>query len=104
MIRRPPRSTLFPYTTLFRSPRPLPARSGPRPRVGAVRRSTPVVRAAGRRAPGPRAVGDVRRRGDGYDLRSPSPRRVRRGGCPPGGPPPPPPPAARDRPLDLRPT
>src|SRR3712207_7357474 len=27
MIRRPPRSTLFPYTTLFRSPepRPLPA-------------------------------------------------------------------------------
>src|SRR2546422_7091086 len=29
MIRRPPRSTLFPYTTLFRSPRP-PSR--PRPR------------------------------------------------------------------------
>src|SRR5438477_6922178 len=26
MIRRPPRSTLFPYTTLFRSPRPLPLR------------------------------------------------------------------------------
>src|SRR3712207_7183420 len=26
MIRRPPRSTLFPYTTLFRSPRPEPAR------------------------------------------------------------------------------
>src|SRR3712207_8932189 len=25
MIRRPPRSTLFPYTTLFRSNRPLPA-------------------------------------------------------------------------------
>src|SRR5215216_7408850 len=25
MIRRPPRSTLFPYTTLFRSPRPTPA-------------------------------------------------------------------------------
>src|SRR5712664_4293296 len=25
MIRRPPRSTLFPYTTLFRSPRPPPA-------------------------------------------------------------------------------
>src|SRR2546422_11586141 len=24
MIRRPPRSTLFPYTTLFRSPRPSP--------------------------------------------------------------------------------
>src|SRR6266446_8598681 len=28
MIRRPPRSTLFPYTTLFRSRRPAPARSG----------------------------------------------------------------------------
>src|SRR5256885_730850 len=24
MIRRPPRSTLFPYTTLFRSPTPVP--------------------------------------------------------------------------------
>src|SRR3712207_7096701 len=31
MIRRPPRSTLFPYTTLFRSPR-----AGPHP-VGEVR-------------------------------------------------------------------
>src|SRR5256884_3161725 len=28
MIRRPPRSTLFPYTTLFRSP-PFPARAVP---------------------------------------------------------------------------
>src|SRR5258707_6403752 len=27
MIRRPPRSTLFPYTTLFRSPSDRPARS-----------------------------------------------------------------------------
>src|SRR5256885_6459045 len=26
MIRRPPRSTLFPYTTLFRSPSPCPYR------------------------------------------------------------------------------
>src|SRR5215813_14858681 len=26
MIRRPPRSTLFPYTTLFRSARPAPTR------------------------------------------------------------------------------
>src|SRR5256885_5103901 len=32
MIRRPPRSTLFPYTTLFRSRRP------PRPRGRPVRR------------------------------------------------------------------
>src|SRR5260370_13878986 len=27
MIRRPPRSTLFPYTTLFRSPRPTGVRN-----------------------------------------------------------------------------
>src|SRR5690348_17563502 len=32
MIRRPPRSTLFPYTTLFRSPPPLGQRQ-PRPDV-----------------------------------------------------------------------
>src|SRR5467141_2960434 len=30
MIRRPPRSTLFPYTTLFRSLVPLPRRQQPR--------------------------------------------------------------------------
>src|SRR5437588_6941279 len=29
MIRRPPRSTLFPYTTLFRSRHPQPARRPP---------------------------------------------------------------------------
>src|SRR3712207_9293077 len=40
MIRRPPRSTLFPYTTLFRSRRP--GRAGPRDR-----------RAAGADLPGP---------------------------------------------------
>src|SRR5260370_27162029 len=37
MIRRPPRSTLFPYTTLFRSPRWPPRRrttTSPRPRSG----------------------------------------------------------------------
>src|SRR5256885_10974906 len=33
MIRRPPRSTLFPYTTLFRSPARRPAR-GPAVRAG----------------------------------------------------------------------
>src|SRR5437868_9944184 len=31
MIRRPPRSTLFPYTTLFRSPH---VQAGPRQRAG----------------------------------------------------------------------
>src|SRR2546429_6970876 len=37
MIRRPPRSTLFPYTTLFRSPRPdqhRAERGVPRPQDG----------------------------------------------------------------------
>src|SRR2546425_2552092 len=50
MIRRPPRSTLFPYTTLFRSAcrRPGP---GPRRRVGPWRTSAPL---GGRtRLPGP---------------------------------------------------
>src|SRR5260370_6660532 len=44
MIRRPPRSTLFPYTTLFRSPAPDRSaagrrrpRSRPRPRTAASR-------------------------------------------------------------------
>src|SRR5690348_18014419 len=32
MIRRPPRSTLFPYTTLFRSGKPAPS-PAPRPRI-----------------------------------------------------------------------
>src|SRR2546430_8634362 len=32
MIRRPPRSTLFPYTTLFRSGRSPPGSDGVRPR------------------------------------------------------------------------
>src|SRR3712207_6848632 len=34
MIRRPPRSTLFPYTTLFRSRAPPAARTPPRCRAG----------------------------------------------------------------------
>src|SRR5215203_7089631 len=39
MIRRPPRSTLFPYTTLFRSRRP----------PGRCRRPSPAASARGRR-------------------------------------------------------
>src|SRR5438093_4012251 len=35
MIRRPPRSTLFPYTTLFRSPAGSEGRSSPNARWGA---------------------------------------------------------------------
>src|SRR5256886_6791284 len=46
MIRRPPRSTLFPYTTLFRSrlatPQPAPARRGSDPDLG-----SPLRRPAG---------------------------------------------------------
>src|SRR5690349_22178883 len=34
MIRRPPRSTLFPYTTLFRSQASLGRRAPPRPASG----------------------------------------------------------------------
>src|SRR3712207_8754617 len=37
MIRRPPRSTLFPYTTLFRSQGHADRRAAPRPRGRAVR-------------------------------------------------------------------
>src|SRR5256885_11907574 len=45
MIRRPPRSTLFPYTTLFRSPR-----RGPRRRPKTLGRlSAPLLPAARRR-------------------------------------------------------
>src|SRR5438045_4654076 len=43
MLRRPPRSTLFPYTTLFRSPRPPD------------RRAPPAVTAASRPGGGRRA-------------------------------------------------
>src|SRR3712207_9550709 len=39
MIRRPPRSTLFPYTTLFRSPPTASAGPGPRPPPSAGRRT-----------------------------------------------------------------
>src|SRR3712207_7378271 len=49
MIRRPPRSTLFPYTTLFRSrraglqPRAAGAGDGPRRRAGPLRDPLRVV-------------------------------------------------------------
>src|SRR5438034_2675528 len=38
MIRPPPRSTLFPYTTLFRSDRPAPCRAHERGRLDRSRR------------------------------------------------------------------
>src|SRR2546425_7939595 len=43
MIRRPPRSTLFPYTTLFRSNPPVTP--PPVPKLGVVKLSTSVARA-----------------------------------------------------------
>src|SRR3712207_7804516 len=58
MIRRPPRSTLFPYTTLFRSTQP-----GARPRRPGRRRERPVTARTGR---------------DGSDGSAPDPRRAPR--------------------------
>src|SRR2546430_7039599 len=49
MIRRPPRSTLFPYTTLFRSHRAAQAREHRRPDVG--RRCAGRHHPAAQRAP-----------------------------------------------------
>src|SRR3712207_7718340 len=42
MIRRPPRSTLFPYTTLFRSLSVLVDLSGPKIRTGVLKDGRPV--------------------------------------------------------------
>src|SRR6266496_2822015 len=74
MIRRPPRSTLFPYTTLFRSPAPLPvARHRRRLRPGRVRAPP---RAA------PRAGRSVRQRGRAPRRRARAPRPRRRSSAP----------------------
>src|SRR3989454_2723638 len=78
MIRRPPRSTLFPYTTLFRSPRsphhprraPGPRQPGGLPHGGGVGAGASLVRRVGhavrllraaRRAGGRRRSGRLRR-------------------------------------------
>src|SRR2546425_8122104 len=52
MIRRPPRSTLFPYTTLFRSLDP-PPRTDPSRCPGRQSLSPPIPRASPQRAPIP---------------------------------------------------
>src|SRR2546422_1482983 len=59
MIRRPPRSTLFPYTTLFRSRRAVPRRGvGDRAQGRARRRTRPdAARRRGDRAPPERLGG-----------------------------------------------
>src|SRR2546427_10001153 len=61
MIRRPPRSTLFPYTTLFRSGSARPRRRAPDLRLRRARAPRPAggVRAV-RRAGGPGADGGGR--------------------------------------------
>src|SRR2546422_6668604 len=62
MIRRPPRSTLFPYTTLFRSGH---GRDRPAGRGGPVRRGAhlrPPARRRGSRAAGSDVRGDGGRR------------------------------------------
>src|SRR3712207_8414749 len=66
MIRRPPRSTLFPYTTLFRSRRGARARRRHRP-------SRPAAGGAWCAGLGDRAVG-----GDGRAAASEGPRRDRK--------------------------
>src|SRR5688572_32552728 len=43
MIRRPPRSTLFPYTTLFRSPRVAAQQLAARPGAAAVAREVDAL-------------------------------------------------------------
>src|SRR2546422_6997680 len=56
MIRRPPRSTLFPYTTLFRSPEaPLPGRRRAGGALGAGLRPRGEIPRCGERAEHPRS-------------------------------------------------
>src|SRR5256884_6498846 len=52
MIRRPPRSTLFPYTTLFRSPQPALAALQTRVVTEARERAHPDARLSGIHLPG----------------------------------------------------
>src|SRR2546429_8818115 len=92
MIRRPPRSTLFPYTTLFRSRvryRTAAADSGGERGEGGSARSGPGAARGDRLGEHPRGSGGVPPRGSP----SPSPRGAvdsedTRGGPPPRPPPP----------------
>src|SRR3989449_10933846 len=98
MIRRPPRSTLFPYTTLFRSRQPLREaadhlrrRLAPQGDDGALEH----VRTVEDRAPGeghadrprdnPPVVVRARRSAAGGDGEAAGPRDPRRGNGPGGG-------------------
>src|SRR5215211_467495 len=68
MIRRPPRSTLFPYTTLFRSPRQAPTGSSPQPAARRGPARSPAREANAEGAGGGGGVGGV---GDGADDHDP---------------------------------
>src|SRR3712207_6899613 len=57
MIRRPPRSTLFPYTTLFRS-RTVDG-AGPEPELCAGRGDEPAITTTSAQSPSPPAGGDL---------------------------------------------
>src|SRR3712207_8253669 len=59
MIRRPPRSTLFPYTTLFRSFGPLHC-GRDRRFVGVMGGTEQVLFRGGKSGKGPRSVGHLR--------------------------------------------
>src|SRR2546425_10092363 len=109
MIRRPPRSTLFPYTTLFRS-RSAPGRNSwpsrpPERTAPASKSSSPTPKHAA--DGGGRGGGAARPRGSrahGPSRLGSTPThevRIRRGGDGAGPPhPPPPPPAAAAWPLE----
>src|SRR6266480_1006597 len=73
MIRRPPRSTLFPYTTLFRSRRL--ARADPAA-AGAPPPARPAAEALDRRRTGPRRAPADASRDDRMELRAADRRRA----------------------------
>src|SRR2546427_8860253 len=61
MIRRPPRSTLFPYTTLFRSPGRQPTGALSRAHVAGATLGQLGASPGGVRAGGPPDIADLRR-------------------------------------------
>src|SRR3712207_7666984 len=67
MIRRPPRSTLFPYTTLFRSPPPAEA---PPARGPVLRRAVVVQRGVDGLVVSAHGSSSIRARGPGLDRKS----------------------------------
>src|SRR2546422_1537278 len=78
MIRRPPRSTLFPYTTLFRSAVEVTAREVDAPRDGARPLEEDGERSRGEEEPGlpaPEHHGGAEQDRRGHDRASPSPIR-----------------------------